>query len=140
MNKARPSSKHFLFQTDSGFGFDLVAFQKLLGPGVYMVSGVGGMLYIGSAKNILARIADETHLSFRQALTEAQGAWVSIILAKSEKHAREMEAYYISLHQPKYNKIGKGSTPSTYTGELDERWAEANFAADFERALTEKLA
>ena len=84
--------------------------RRMLSCGVYLLSKDREHLYIGSAKNILARISDESHESFRQSLCEAD--WITFYMAKFELDARGKEAYEIALHQPRYNIRGKGFTTS----------------------------
>ncbi len=84
--------------------------RRMLSCGVYSLSRGNNSLYIGSARNVLARISDESHESFRQSLCEAD--WVSFIMAKSEAAARDVEAFDIALREPKYNIRGKSKTSS----------------------------
>jgi excinuclease UvrABC nuclease subunit len=81
---------------------------KMLGPLVYIIRtpDADGMLYIGSAKNGLARISDEAHVSLRQALAVPHSRLI-VRICKSEMHARDLESQMIVYYQPKLNKIGK---------------------------------
>lgn len=62
-------------------------------------------LYVGSAKNILSRISDPEHGSFRTALCEADCVFVN--MKKSEKYARDDEAREITRTLPRLNISGK---------------------------------
>jgi excinuclease UvrABC nuclease subunit len=96
------------------FSFHPDGFWKLTGPGIYIAmkgsteQGDFEVLYVGSAKNILARIAEDTHESLREALRQ-KGCRLMIISCKSEKHAREEESRCIFECQPTLNIRGKSN-------------------------------
>ena len=98
----------------------------LLGPGVYAIFGRVGALYVGSAKNIIGRISEESHESFRKAV--AEGTSLDLVFAKSEAHARDLEAQYIRILSPKYNVRGARGF-----------YAEMEFKNDFAREFSERL-
>lgn len=95
------------------FGMHFEGFRRLTGPGVYMASiGTGEtfeLLYIGSAKNILARISEASHGSLRRAF-EVKDCRLLIIACKSEKHARKVESDLILAYRPKFNIAGVPTT------------------------------
>lgn len=94
------------------FSFFPRRFRYLLGPGVYMAWKGKQALYIGSAKNLLARMSEESHGSFKKALDEAD--WIEVIVGLTEMQAREIELLLIAAHQPTYNVVGKNKTGRNY--------------------------
>lgn len=92
------------------FSLHAEGFWKLTGPGVYIAMSKSGdnleVLYIGSAKNLLARVSDPTHESLREAF-KAKDCRLLMSICKSEKHARDVEAMLISAYQPTLNIAGK---------------------------------
>lgn len=91
-------------------------FWKLTGPGVYVAMVGSGealeILYIGSAKNVLARISDPSHSSLREAFM-AENCRLLISICKSEKHARDAESMLIAAYNPKLNIVGKSPNSET---------------------------
>jgi hypothetical protein len=86
----------------------------LMGPGVYVLWKGKEPLYIGSAKNVLARISTDRHQVVRQCLAEAD--WIEIFVYRSEIDARDDEAKLIGLWQPTHNIQGKSrSKYESYT-------------------------
>lgn len=115
--------------------------RKLLGPGVYILKSPLRVLYVGMAKNVLARISDNAHASFRSAIKEAH--IIQVILAKSVAHAQGLETELIQKMQPKYNV--RGINPDFR--EKAEEWhgivsslAGKRFIADFQIELLRRLA
>jgi excinuclease UvrABC nuclease subunit len=101
--------------TDEVFGLEHFSihadgFWKLTGPGVYMAMRGSGesleVLYIGSAKNLLARISEPMHGSLREAF-KFKDCRLLMTLCKSEKHARDVESMLISAYKPTLNIAGK---------------------------------
>lgn len=93
---------------DSCFMFHGDTLLKMLGPVVYVARTpkANGMLYIGSSKNGMTRITDEAHASLREALKVPESRLI-VAICKSETEARDLEAQWILLYQPKLNKVGK---------------------------------
>jgi hypothetical protein len=148
MNKAKfLYSEHFLEDIGSKMlSFNgLSDFKRLLGPGVYMLCNQKETLYVGMAKNVLVRIADESHSAVRSALKEADQLFV--ILASGEAHARGIETELIRSRQPKYNVRGKMSPEEVeyYRKQAEKAERERNdpslnaFAHDFMLALLGNL-
>ena|SRR6202790_864818 len=124
------------------FSFDVVSFRKLIGPGIYVVIGRGQTLYVGMAKNVLARMTDPAHAGLEQAFKEPIEQ-IFIMLARSEAHARQMEADYIRLHQPKYNQRGKYNElerleifKREFTAEFTERWLKLSASFIHGKSMT----
>lgn len=101
--------------------------KLLMGPGVYLLRSHAEPLYVGMAKNVLARVTDEAHTACQQAFKEA--VFFDVICAHSEEHARGLETELIRKLQPKYNVRG------TWAGMPEIK----QFARDFTEALTERL-
>jgi hypothetical protein len=87
--------------------FDVDGLRRLLNCGVYYLANEKENLYIGSAKNVLNRISDPNHESFRMGLCEAQ--WMRVDMKKSEKWARDDEGREIAIWKPRLNKTGKNN-------------------------------
>ena len=113
---------HFTFQPSG-----LKDLKLLMGPGIYILRSHREFLYVGMAKNILARITDSTHIACKRAFKEAH--CLDIICASSEGYARGIETELIQKLQPKYNVRG------TWVGPPETK----EFARDFREALTKKL-
>lgn len=94
------------------FQFFTEDFHTLTGPGVYTaMRGVKReeieILYVGSAKNILARISDPAHSALRKAMAVGgEQLRIMFLICRSEAHARDVEAQLISQWQPKFNVAG----------------------------------
>src|SRR5260221_4281866 len=90
------------------FSMHADGFWKLTGPGVYLaMRGIGEnleVLYIGSAKNLLARISEPAHDSLREAF-KFTDCRLLITLCKSEKHARDVESMLIAAYKPTLNIV-----------------------------------
>lgn len=103
--------------------------RRLLSSGTYVVSKDKECLYVGSAKNVMARISDESHDSFRMALCQA--TQVMVKMSPTEHDARHFEARMIAVRQPKYNKVGKSKAT--------ELWRQSIVADEFEESFREEL-
>lgn len=115
--------------------------RKLLGPGVYILKSPERVLYVGMAKNILARISDNAHASFRSAIKEAH--IIQVILAKSVAHAQGLETELIQKMQPKYNVRGVDPDFKRKAEEwrkVTSSLAGKRFLADFHLELLRRLA
>lgn len=76
-------------------------------PGVYrMIDEVGGVLYVGKAKNLQKRVTNYTHperLEYRIQNMIAKTVKMEIITTKTEAEALLLEANLIKKFEPKYN-------------------------------------
>lgn len=90
--------------------FDVKWFKRLRKPGIYLINGASEMLYIGMARDLLARLCSREHEAVIKSLKEFV-TQILIVPAKSEAHARDLETQYIRSLQPKYNIKGKVKLP-----------------------------
>jgi excinuclease UvrABC nuclease subunit len=95
------------------YKFSVREFKKFLGPGVYVARTETEFLYVGSSNNIFGRTSTRSHEALRAALA-IEGCKIWILIASSERQAREMEAYLIAENQPRFNKTGKSRNSGTY--------------------------
>lgn len=107
-----PEEQEVGFPGLESYGMRAEGFWKLTGPGIYIAMRGGSpnpveVLYIGSSRNLLARISEPAHKSLREAFRN-KDCWMILHTCRDEAQARHAEAILIEAYRPTLNIMGKG--------------------------------
>ncbi|MDO8470733.1 MAG: GIY-YIG nuclease family protein [bacterium] len=91
-------------------------------PGIYVFKGKGGLLYIGKASNLKARVKNHFQApSSRDHLFMDQVKTIGIAETPSDIEALLLESQLIKKHQPKYNVMWKDDKRYFYVAVTKEK-------------------